>query len=113
MRQDNRHKGNEGKSILRRYSNIAVVAISLLAACESQRINDVAVVADQRSPAFASGGGSVLVVNVSDDTTAQNETPLAVNPRNAQNLLTGNNDWNYNDGCGVNVSFDGGKNWTK
>src|SRR5205807_2790231 len=26
---------------------------------------------------------------------------------------TGNNDWNYNDGCGVNASFDGGKSWTR
>ena len=53
------------------------------------------------------------VVNVTNDTTSQNETPLAVNPNNPQNILTGNNDWNYNDGCGVNASFDGGKTWTK
>jgi hypothetical protein len=51
-------------------------------------------------------------VNVSRDTTAQNETPLAVNPADPQNLITGNNDWNYNDGCGVNASFDGGRTWT-
>jgi hypothetical protein len=67
------------------------------------------------------GGGSILgaavgsafVTNVSRDTTAQNETPLAFNPRNPQNLLTGNNDWNNNDGCGTNVSFNGGKTWTR
>jgi hypothetical protein len=66
------------------------------------------------APSFSStGSGSILVVNVSDDTTAQNETPLTVNPTNAQNLITGNNDWNYNNGCGVNASVDGGKTWTK
>jgi len=42
-------------------------------------------------------------VDVSSDQTSQNETPLAINPLNPQNLITGNNDWNYNDGCGVNT----------
>src|SRR5207237_4196536 len=65
------------------------------------------------TPSFnARGAGSVLVVNVSRDTTSQNETPLAVNPANPSNMITGNNDWNYNDGCGVNATFDGGKTWT-
>ena len=55
----------------------------------------------------------VNVINVTNDTTSQNETPLAVNPLDSRNILTGNNDWNYNDGCGVNVSFNGGQTWTK
>jgi len=66
------------------------------------------------SPSFSTSrsSGAVLVVNVSRDTTAQNETPLAVNPANPSNMITGNNDWNYNDGCGVNATFDGGRSWT-
>jgi hypothetical protein len=52
------------------------------------------------------------VVDVSADQTAQNETPIAVNPANPSNMITGSNDWNYNDGCGVNTTLDGGKTWT-
>lgn len=52
------------------------------------------------------------VVDVTDDETSQNETPVAVNPLNFNNIITGANDWNYNDGCAVNATFDGGKSWT-
>src|SRR6266566_298783 len=52
------------------------------------------------------------VVDVTRDDTSQNESPLAVNPTNPMNMITGNNDWNYNDGCGMNITFDGGKTWT-
>ena len=62
--------------------------------------------------ARASASSAAFVVNVTNDTTAQNETPIAVNPTNPSNFIVGGNDWNYNDGCSVNASFDGGRSWT-
>lgn len=53
--------------------------------------------------------GVSRVVDVSNDQLSQNETPLAVNPANPQNLITGANDWNFNDGCAVNATFDGAR----
>jgi hypothetical protein len=58
--------------------------------------------------ASAAGGkiGNSSVVDVSaggGDQLSQNETPIAVNPANPANLITGANDWNYNDGCAVNA----------
>ncbi|HEY2856432.1 MAG TPA: sialidase family protein [Gemmatimonadaceae bacterium] len=90
----------------------ALLAIAaVVSACSGDRITDSATPRPD-APRFSSTGTSALVVDVSRDTTAQNETPIAVNPRNQSNLITGNNDWNYNGGCGVNASFDGGKSWT-
>jgi hypothetical protein len=66
----------------------------------------------------AAGGGKITVSPVVDvsagggDQLSQNETPIAVNPADPANLITGANDWNYNDGCAVNASTDGGKTWT-
>ena len=93
-------------------------AIGLLMLAASTACVENITTESPRSPATtaaynSAGMGSVMVVNVSDDTTAQNETPLAVNPANPNNFITGNNDWNYNDGCGVNASQDGGRTWTK
>ncbi len=88
----------------------AVAGAAVLAACtESPAPPPTAL-----HPSFAAGGRApaVFVTDVSRDTTAQNETPVAVNPTNPNNLLTGANDWNYNDGVAYNVSFDGGKTWS-
>ncbi|MDB4917886.1 MAG: putative neuraminidase [Gemmatimonadetes bacterium] len=93
-------------------AGVAVI-VATLTACSPDGLTDSRPAAPS-APSYSSlGSGSLVVVNVSNDTTAQNETPLAVNPTNSQNLITGNNDWNYNDGCGVNASLDGGKTWTK
>jgi len=93
---------------------LGVFAILSISACTSDRPTENPH-ADPIAPSLGAGGGGgpSLVVNVSADTTAQNETPLAVNPLNAQNMIAGNNDWNYNDGCGVNATFDGGRTWTR
>ena len=62
----------------------------------------------------AAGNGITIssVVDVSQDQTSQNETPIAINPANPANMITGANDWNYNDGCAVNTTTDGGTTWT-
>ena len=64
--------------------------------------------------AAAAGAGIKVspVVDVSHDQLSQNETPIAINPVDPRNMITGANDWNYNDGCAVNATFDGGKTWT-
>ena len=92
---------------------LAIVLASVLSACVPDQAVEPSAAAAPSAPRLASSGGPSLVVNVSDDTTSQNETPLAVNPLDSQNLVTGANDWNYNDGCAVNASFDGGRSWTK
>ena len=94
--------------------SVLTAAAVTLAACNAERATEATPVRDGAPASYSSAGtGSIMVVNVSDDTTAQNETPLTINPTNPQNLITGNNDWNYNNGCGVNASLDGGKTWTK
>src|SRR3989441_2551086 len=86
---------------------VAVGAAVALTACS-----------ESRSPAAlhpslaATRPPAVFVVDASNgggDTAAQDETPIAVNPANPDNILTGNNDFNLNDGCGFNVSFNGAR----
>jgi hypothetical protein len=94
-----------------RRTTLCALAGLALAACDRSPSSSTTPLTPTPST-HASSGGSVFVVNVTDDTTAQNETPIAVNPRNAQNFIVGGNDWNYNDGCSVNASVDGGHTWT-
>jgi hypothetical protein len=74
-----------------------------------------AIVAALTAAATAAAGTRISispVTDVSRDQTSQNETPIAINPTNQANMITGANDWNYNDGCAVNTTKDGGSTWT-
>jgi hypothetical protein len=51
-------------------------------------------------------------VQASTGTNIANEDPIAVNPRNALQLLTGANDYNCSDYQGFYASSDGGSTWT-
>ncbi|AHG93068.1 putative neuraminidase (plasmid) [Gemmatirosa kalamazoonensis] len=100
--------------LARRIQQLGTLGLCVsLGAC-ALGIDDPSVPRAPAAPSYAAGGGGPsFVVDVSNDTTAQNETPLAVNPLDPANMITGNNDWNYNDGCGVNATFDGGRSWTR
>jgi hypothetical protein len=92
---------------VRRTVLVAAVAVSAAAL----------VLAQSDATASAAPGLSLFVVDVSQstpsgDVLSQNETPVAINPANPRNIITGANDWNVNDGCAVNTSFDGGATWT-
>jgi hypothetical protein len=91
---------------------VAATVLLAAAACDAPPPPPSAPLAAPAASRVSSGGGSTLVVNVTSDTTAQNETPIAVNPLDPQNFVVGGNDWNYNDGCSVNASTDGGRSWT-
>ncbi|HJQ09911.1 MAG TPA: sialidase family protein [Gemmatimonadaceae bacterium] len=92
------------------FSFLGLLAAAALAACSDTESNPPSAPTEIRAVQLAASGATV--VDVGNDTTAQNETPIAVNPTNSQNFIVGANDWNYNDGCAVNASFDGGKTWT-
>src|SRR3989442_9630159 len=86
---------------------VAVGAAVALTACTEPRAPSAP------PPSFAAvRPPAVFVVDASNggsDTAAQDETPIAVNPADPDNILTGNNDFNLNDVCDYNVSFNGGK----
>src|SRR3989475_12774963 len=92
-----------------RPTRVGVLGVGLAGCADDARSGT-----DPPRPSFVARGRapSVFVVDVSRDTTAQNETPVAANPSNPDNLLTAANDWNYNDGVAYNVSFDGGRTWS-
>jgi len=87
-----------------------LLAVFALAACDDSQTNRPTAPNIAGAAQLAASGA--VVVDIGNDTTAQNETPIAVNPANPQNFIVGANDWNYNDGCAVNATFDGGKTWT-
>jgi hypothetical protein len=82
----------------------------------SARIRLLAVLTLVVAAAIAAGSaGAVTIsspVDVTRDTTSQNETPLAVDPVNPDIMVSGSNDWEFNDGCGQYVTVDGGTTWT-
>src|SRR5437773_2047160 len=88
----------------------ALLAVFVLAACDDSQSNRPTAPNLARAVQLSASGATV--VEIGNDTTAQNETPIAVNPTNPQNFIVGANDWNYNDGCAVNATFDGGRTWT-
>jgi hypothetical protein len=61
-------------------------------------------------PVAATALGSV--VNASNDLYTNNEITIALNPTSPLNLITGYNDYNRNEGCGVSRSLDGGQTWS-
>src|SRR4029078_10671624 len=74
-----------------------------------------ALVALAAAAALAGRAGAITVspaVDVSRDQLSQNEEPRAIDTANNMNMITGANDWNYNDGCAVNATTDGGATWT-
>jgi hypothetical protein len=91
-------------------TRLALLAAFVLAACDDSKSDHPTAPQIVRGAQLA--GSGAMVVDVGNDTTAQNETPIAVNPTNPQNFVVGANDWNFNDGCAFNASFDGGKTWT-
>lgn len=94
----------------RSISLTCLLAVAAIAACSDATSSRPTAPNELSVAQLATAGATV--VDIGNDTTAQNETPIAVNPTNSQNLIVGANDWNYNDGCAVNASFDGGKTWT-
>lgn len=89
-----------------------LVPIAAVAVCAAAGALGLGAPAEAAAPGIAVRVVDVSQSTPSGDVLSQNETPIAINPANPQNMITGANDWNYNDGCAVNSSFDGGKTWS-
>src|SRR6266566_6264864 len=56
------------------------------------------------------GGTASAPVDVTNDVYANNEESLGMSP-DGQLLAGAWNDWEFNDGCGLSFSTDGGDHW--
>ena len=72
-------------------------------------IGSLVLLAANAQPAAATTIGAV--VNASNDEFTNNEITIAHSPTHPLNVVTGWNDWNRNEGCGVSRSLDGGLTW--
>ena len=96
---------------MRRVFSLSVLfSLAAIFACSDSPPSGVTAPNEIRLAQLAAAGATV--VDIGNDRTAQNETPIAVNPKNSQQFIVGANDWNRNDGCAVNATSDGGKTWT-
>ena len=69
---------------------VVLSAAGVVTACSDNQSNRPATPTEVRTAQLAASGA--MVVDVGNDTTSQNETPIAVNPANSRNIIVGAND---------------------